>query len=154
MNDSLQYIIFSIDTRNFAIPIDAVERIIHAVEITFIPDSPFIMSGVINMEGAIISVINMRRCFNIPDCEIRESNRFIIVRSDRMMLALIADSVSDILKVPCSDFIDNKQIFEGLSQTTGAIRREDGVIPIIDINQLINIQDGAAFNNEAEEGQI
>lgn len=154
MKNPNQYIIFLLDNRSFAIPVKVVERVIHAVEITVIPDSPFIMSGVINMEGAIISVISMRRCFNIPDRDIKENDRFIIVRSDRMLLALIADSVSEILEVSLNDVVDSENIFEGLSQTKGAIRRENGVIPILEINQLIDIHDGMPLNKEAEDGQV
>jgi purine-binding chemotaxis protein CheW len=148
MNDLNQYIVFLIDNRRFAIPIEMVERVIHAVEITLIPDSPYMMSGVINMEGTVISVIGIRRCLNITYREIQLNDRFVIVQGGGKKLALIVDSVSDMLSVSGEDIVEREELYEGLTLTKEAIRRDDGVIPVLDVDQLPVFGDEKIRDNE------
>lgn len=44
-----QVVVFTLEGQQYALPLSAVERIVHAVEITPLPKAPEIVLGVINM---------------------------------------------------------------------------------------------------------
>jgi purine-binding chemotaxis protein CheW len=144
------YIIFMLEDRSFALPVKVVERIIHAVEITPLPDSTEIAPGLINMGGEIIRVINIRKSLNIPERKIKSSDRFIIVKADEKRVALIADSVGDILNVPNDDVIKSETINERSLRITGTIRLEKGVIPILDIDWIFTLHEGTLPHETAQ----
>jgi hypothetical protein len=54
--------------------------------------------------------------------------------------------------VPPDDITENEKIFEGLSQTVGAIRRTDSVIPVINIDRFLNIYHEKPAEDKAEHG--
>ena len=141
MNKPNLYITFLLDDRSFALAVNIVERVIHAVEITPLPDSSKIKPGVINMEGEVISVMNIRGSLNMAEREISAGDRFIIVNTARRRVVLIADSVDDILKVPDEDMVKAEMICEGLRRITGAIRANERVVPILDIDQFYSLYD-------------
>ncbi len=47
--------------------LEAVERIVRAVEVMRLPYSPEIVIGVVNVEGNILPVLNLRKRFGFPD---------------------------------------------------------------------------------------
>ena len=64
MNGSLQtvtdqIVVFSLDELLYALPLQAVVRVIHAVEIRHLPEAPEIISGIINVQGRIIPVADI-----------------------------------------------------------------------------------------------
>jgi len=140
MNKPDRYLTFKLDERFFALPVTEIERIIHAVEITSLPDSSDLVTGVINMEGETICVIDIRSTLNISKHEIRTSDRFIIVNTERRRFALIADSIEDILKIQDEDIVKAEMIWEGLPRITGTLRVEWGVIPVLNIEQFFSQQ--------------
>jgi purine-binding chemotaxis protein CheW len=64
-------ILFSLDERRFALPLRSVERVVRAVDITPLPDAPQMVLGVIDVQGEIVSVINLRRRCRMPERELQ-----------------------------------------------------------------------------------
>jgi purine-binding chemotaxis protein CheW len=75
MNRFFPLVVFTLDARRYAVPLSTVERIIRAVEITPLPQAPEIVLGVINVQGRIIPVVNTRKRFRLPECDIRLSDQ-------------------------------------------------------------------------------
>ena len=64
-----QLVIFNLDDQKFALFLSAVMRIIRVVEITSLPKAPDIVLGIIDVQGGIIPVMGVRKCFRIPKRE-------------------------------------------------------------------------------------
>ena len=58
-------LVFALDEPRYALPLSAVERVVRAVEITPLPNAPAIIQGAINVQGAIIPVVNIRESFSL-----------------------------------------------------------------------------------------
>ncbi len=140
MNKPDRYLTFRLDERIFAIPVTVIERIIHAVEITSLPDTSDLIPGVINMEGETLCVIDIRSSLNIPKHAVRSSDRFIIINTERRRFALITDSIEDILKTEDEDIVQSEMIWDGLKRITGTIRLDGNIIPILSIEQFFSQQ--------------
>lgn len=78
-----QSVVFSLDTRLYAISLSAVRRVVQAVELTPLPNAPPIVKGVINLGGLIIPVVNIRRRFRLPERELELSDQFIVATALR-----------------------------------------------------------------------
>ena len=77
MEQSNQYVVFTLDEQRYALHLAAVERIIPVVEITPLPKAPDLVLGIINVGGQIIPVIDTRKRFRLPERELNLSDVLI-----------------------------------------------------------------------------
>jgi purine-binding chemotaxis protein CheW len=96
-----QLVVFLLEGQRYALRLAAVERVVRAVEITPLPQAPEIVLGMINVEGRIVPVVNMRNRFGRPERAIELSDQFIIARTSRRAVALVVDSVNEV--VACTE---------------------------------------------------
>jgi purine-binding chemotaxis protein CheW len=100
---------FTLDEPRYALYLSAVERVVRAVEITLLPKAPDIVLGVINWQGKIIPVIDVRKRFRLPEREMDPDDRFIIARAAQRQVALAADSVVGIRELTDQEMVSAKQ---------------------------------------------
>ena len=62
--------------------------------------SPDFLEGVINLRGEVLPVVDQRRRFDLPEFAGTDSQRLIVVRTERHRAGLIVDSVSEVLRAP------------------------------------------------------
>lgn len=63
---------------------------------------PFVM-GIVNVRGRIVSIIDMRRFFDLPVVGLSNLNRVIVVRDGKMEFGLLADSIVGMRSLPLKD---------------------------------------------------
>ena len=80
MNLADQYLIFILDQKRFALGLSGVDKVIRAVELNPLPDNQDLLLGLINMQGRIIPILNIRKHFYLPSREIDVSDRIIYLR--------------------------------------------------------------------------
>ncbi len=90
------YFVFTIETKHYALELSAVEKVIRAVELISLPESPDRVMGLINLRGKMIPVFNIRKKLRIPEREIGPEDRIIISRLSEYPLAFIADTVEGV----------------------------------------------------------
>ena len=78
-----QIVVFTLRDRRHGLPLSAVERIVRVVEVTSLPKAPDIVLGVVNVQGRVIPVINVRRRFRLPEREIALTDHMLIARTTR-----------------------------------------------------------------------
>jgi purine-binding chemotaxis protein CheW len=141
-----QVVVFTLEGQQYALPLSAVERIIHAVEITPLPKAPDIVLGVINMQGKIIPVINIRKRFRLPEREIKLRDQLIVANTSRQTVALVADEVSGVIERSEQEIISAEKIFPGMGYVKGVVKLEDGMILIHDIDKFLSLGEEKAIN--------
>jgi purine-binding chemotaxis protein CheW len=70
MNKATQLVVFALDEQRYALRLTAVERIVRAVEVTPLPKAPQIVLGVIDAQGRIIPVVDVRQRFRLTEREV------------------------------------------------------------------------------------
>ena len=60
---------FALNEQRYALRLAIVERIVRMVEITPLPNAPDIVLGVVNLQGRIIPIFNIRRRFGLEERE-------------------------------------------------------------------------------------
>lgn len=60
---------------------------------TALPGTPTFVLGIINVRGQILSVIDLKRFFNLPVKGLGDLNKVIILRNDRMEFGILADAI-------------------------------------------------------------
>jgi purine-binding chemotaxis protein CheW len=151
MNRLIRLVHFNLDDQKYALFLSAVVRIIRVVEITGLPKAPEIVLGVINMHGLIIPVFDIRKRFRLPQREMQLDDQLIIASTSKRTVALLVDSVSDVIDIPEEKIIAGEKILPGLEYVEGVVKTEDGMILIHDLEQFLSLQEEKALHEALEE---
>ena len=137
---------FAIAEKRFAIPLTLVDRVIRAVEVTTVPDSPPVIHGIIDFHGRVIPVINLRKRFGMEQKPVEPDDRFIITNVDDLTIALVVDEVEEVVKPDEKEIIQIDMIMPGdkLNQTKNSgfdmakfLRNDTGILIIYDLKMLL-----------------
>ena len=151
MNRLIRFVNFNLDDQKYALFLSAVVRIIRVVEITGLPKAPEIVLGVINMHGLIIPVFDIRKRFRLPQREMQLDDQLIIASTSKRTVALLVDSVNDVIEIPEEKIIAGEKILPGLEYVEGVVKTEDGMILIHDLEQFLSLQEEKALHEALEE---
>jgi purine-binding chemotaxis protein CheW len=99
-DDEEQLVVFRLGQEEFGVPIDSVQEIVRVPEaLTRVPQAPAFVEGVINLRGAVLPVIDLRRRLGLEAIERSDRQRIMVFLIDRVCTGFIVDSVAEVLKV-------------------------------------------------------
>ena len=139
-------VVITLDEQRYALRIAAVERIARMVEITPLPAAPPAVSGMVNVQGRILPVYDLRRRFGLPQREIALTDQFIIARTARRPVALVADAVTEVIACAESDLIAAENILPGVAYVEGVVKLKDGLILIHSLDKFLSLEEEQALN--------
>ena len=103
-----QFVIFVLGTETYGVPIAAVAEVIRLPEqVTRLPNGPRFVTGLINLRGKPVPLIDQRHRFDAPPPEKDlQQPRVLIVQVGELTLGFVVDEVSEILSVEPQDIVD------------------------------------------------
>lgn len=95
-----KYLTFEIDNEKYGIDISHVIEIITICAITWVPETPDFLKGVINLRGSIIPVIDARLRFKKPEKEYDSLTCIIVIEYENYTVGVIVDTVNEVMYIP------------------------------------------------------
>jgi purine-binding chemotaxis protein CheW len=89
----LEVVEFVLGTEHYAIESSHIREIFTLSEFTPLPCAPAFVLGLVNVRGQILSIINIKKLFDLPEKGLTELNKIIIVHARHMELGILADAV-------------------------------------------------------------
>lgn len=90
-------VVFALGEVRFALSTSVIERVVRAVEVSPIPDAPPGVTGVINLHGRVLPVLEIRPRFGLEPREIQVSDHLVIVHAGEGTVALAVDAPVDVV---------------------------------------------------------
>jgi len=149
--ESLQLVVFNLDDQRYALYLPCVERAIRMVEITPLPKAPDIVLGLVNVHGEVMPVLNIRRRFRLPEREAELGDQLIIARTARRRVALVVDTVNDVLALPPGELVAPETILPQLEHVEGVVKLDDGMVFIQDLDRFLSLDEEQALEAAIEE---
>jgi purine-binding chemotaxis protein CheW len=150
MNRLIRLVHFNLDDRKYALFLSAVIRIIRVVEITILPKAPEIVAGIINLQGQVIPVFDIRMRFQLPAKEVQLSDQMIIAAAGKWTVALPVDSVDDVIEIPEEKIITPERILPELEYVEGVMKTEGGMVLIHDLERFLSLPEEKALSEAME----
>lgn len=110
---------------------------IPAAALTQIPQAPDIVLGVLDLQGDVIPVINLRRRFSLPEKRIGCEDQFVIARTGRLTMALPVDGTEGVIDRDPEALTPAEGIVPGTQYLAGVTRTADGLVLIHDLDTLL-----------------
>jgi purine-binding chemotaxis protein CheW len=136
-----QLTVFCLDEQRYALPLARVDRIVRAAEVTPLPKAPDVVLGVIDVNGTVLPVLNMRRKFHLAEREIGTDDHFLIARTQRRRVALLIDKAQDVIAVPTVEIVNGDQIAPDIEQVRGVAKLADGLVLIHDLESFLSLEE-------------
>jgi purine-binding chemotaxis protein CheW len=147
-----KYLTFALGHEEYGLEILKVREIIGFMEITAVPRTPSYVKGVINLRGQVISVVDTRAKFGMPQTQRTDGTCVIVVEiaadQHKLSIGMIVDHVCEVLNVPAEQIEPPPQF--GSSVDTDFIRGMgkvgNSVKILLDIDKVLG---GHALRAEA-----
>jgi purine-binding chemotaxis protein CheW len=136
-----QIVVFTLDEQLYALPLPAVIKVIHVIEIRHLPKAPEIISGIINVRGRIIPVVDIRKRLGMVVREIDPNDRLIVADTGKREVAILVDSVTGITDLEPKQMARSKNAEPFAEHISGVAKTEDGLILIYDLAGFLSIDE-------------
>ena len=149
-----QLVTFRLGDDHFAADIHAVERVLRFQDPTPVPNVPDWVDGVIEYQGRVVPVINLRRRFGLEGAPPLSGTRIIILSTPDGWVGVVVDSVMEVASVPAAQIAPPPPLFRGLSAdyVRGIVRRHDRLGILLDTARLLTATEPLALAGAEEEG--
>lgn len=101
--ERLEVLEFLLAYERYGIEMSWVQETLPLKELTPVPCTPPFVAGVINVRGRIVSVLDIKRFFDLPQRGLTDLNRVIILQDRGMEFGILADAVCGVRSVPLAE---------------------------------------------------
>ena len=98
--DAIEVIEFVLAQERYAVESAYVREIYPLHELTPLPCTPPFVLGIVNVRGQILSVIDIKKFFDLPEKGLTDLNKVIVLRSESMEFGILADLIVGTRVVP------------------------------------------------------
>jgi len=140
-----ELVVFTLDTQRYAVSLSAVQRVVRMVEITPLPHTPDVVLGVINAQGRVIPVVDIRRRFRLPIRQPCASDQLLLARTAKRTVGLVVDAVSEVVVPSGQEVIGGEAILAHLPYVSGVVKHPDGLILIHDLDACLSLEEEQAL---------
>jgi purine-binding chemotaxis protein CheW len=132
----LRLVVFRLQGIEHAVRVEDVVEVLRMVAITPVAEAPPWVSGVIDLRGRVIPVIDLRRRLGMAEREPDLSTPILVVRSQSVTAGLVADEVVEVLALPSEAALSPPGATAPLSSVSSAIRHADRLLLILDVDRV------------------
>ncbi|UFS69599.1 chemotaxis protein CheW [Geomonas sp. RF6] len=120
------------------------QRVVRAAAVTPLPKAPAVVLGILDLQGTVAPVFDLRKRFALPEREILPDDQFIIARAGARTVVLAVDEATEVL---CGEnaIIPPDQIQHGTGYLSGVTRTAAGLVLIHDLESFLSLEEEATL---------
>ncbi|MFD2116808.1 chemotaxis protein CheW [Paenibacillus yanchengensis] len=144
MSEELKVIVFALGNEEYGIEVDKVQTIERMLPITRVPKTAPFIKGVINLRGSVIPVIDLRGRFSLPETEVNEHSRIIVVKVNDIEVGFIVDAANDVIDIDTSTIDNPPEIVGGIkAKYLHGIAKigEERLLIMLNLQEVLNKQE-------------
>lgn len=138
-----QLVVFRLADEDYGLNIETVREIIRLQAVTYVPDSPDFVEGLINLRGSVTPVVELRKRFGVELTEATSQTRIVVVDIGGENIGIIVDEVSEVLRIsedaiePTSAVITTEDSY----YIDGIAKLGDRLLILLDLERVLSVAD-------------
>jgi purine-binding chemotaxis protein CheW len=116
LRDSITVIEFVLASESYAFESRFVAEIHALKELTALPCTPAFIRGIVNVRGRVMSVVDLKRFFDLPATGLTDLDKLIILRSDAMEFGVLADAIVGARVIPLGNVQQSLPTLTGIRE--------------------------------------
>lgn len=134
----LHSVIFSLAGEEYAVPIRSVREVLRLQPIGRVPGVPDHVTGVINVRGQVMPVIDARSLIGLVRTEPSHSARILVIEAGKRMTGLLVDAVTQVAHIPENSLTSGEdKIGITVDFVQGISQWEDRLIILLDLDSAV-----------------
>jgi purine-binding chemotaxis protein CheW len=144
-----QLVVFNLGQEVYAVDIAMVKEIIQMLSITRVPGTPPSIEGVINLRGAVIPVVDLRKRFKLQAVERTKDTRIVIVTCRGQAVGIVVDSVAQVLRVPVDSIEASSNLFNENKQhyIQAIVKLAKQLVILLDMDHVLSREEVDIINS-------
>jgi purine-binding chemotaxis protein CheW len=135
----LKMITFRLGSDRYGVALDLVREIQRTGRITPVPTAPDFVTGIVNLRGSILSVIDIRVFFGLPAVVINEKTRILVVENKGLRLGILVERVDEITDIDVNGIKPPLSLDKGITEDyiKGIVTHGGDMFIIIDLERIL-----------------
>jgi purine-binding chemotaxis protein CheW len=128
---------FRLAYENYAVEARYVREICPLKDLRPLPGTPPFVLGLINVRGQILSVVDIKKFFDLPEKGLTDLNKVLILKSSQMEIGILADAVLSLRSIAPGDLEAPVPTLTGIraSFAKGVTR---GPMVLLDVEKILS----------------
>jgi purine-binding chemotaxis protein CheW len=140
-----QIAMFHVGAENFGISINIIKEIVRYPKITFVPKAPDYLTGLANLRGKVLPVIDSRKRLGMETAEVTDNTRVLVIDTGSSSMGVVVDKVAGVISIENMTVENPPLILTSGIDThyiNSVIKSEDGekIIMELDVDSLCAIE--------------
>jgi purine-binding chemotaxis protein CheW len=131
-----QVLVVHVATMRCGFVLDDVIEVLPAVQMAALPGAPEVIGGVIDLRGALVPVLDLRRRLGLPTRPPHVDDHVVVCTVGARSVAIWVDRAADVLTIARRDLAP----LDGVAQAgylPGVTRRDDGLMLVYDVRSFL-----------------
>lgn len=91
---------FFLAHEKYAVESRHVREVYPLENLTPLPCTPPFVLGIVNLRGEIVSVLDIKKFFDLPEQGLTDLNKVIVLESGQMLFGILADTIAGVRRIP------------------------------------------------------
>ena len=133
---------FLINGNFFGLDVSKVFALVKNVPVIRVPLASRFVKGLIQYRGQIITVISVRKVFDLPEIELNENSAHVIVRTRYGLVSFLVDELKDIEEITRNIRIEVPKVIQGVDRyfVSQAYRIDETLLLILDSEKVVEFR--------------
>lgn len=114
--DALEIVEFMLAHERYGVELSFVREIHPLTNLTPLPCTPAFVLGIVNLRGEIISVIDIKKFFDLPEKGLSDLNKVVVLQSATMHFGVLADAILGVRHVPVAEIQPSLPTLTGIRE--------------------------------------
>lgn len=137
---SIEVVEFLLAHERYAVESSSVREVYPLENLTPLPCTPAFVLGIVNLRGEIISVIDLRKFFDLAQTGLPDLNKVIVLESADMVFGILADAILGVRRIALADIQPSLPTLTGIRE-----KYLKGITPertvVLDVGKLLADED-------------
>jgi purine-binding chemotaxis protein CheW len=136
----LQWVTFRLENESYGINVMQVQEVLRHTEIAPVPGAPPYVLGIINLRGNVVTVIDTRSRFALPNAETTDQTRIVIIEAENQVVGILVDSVAEVVYLRQSEIETTPNVGndESAKFIQGVCHKNDELLILVDLEKLMS----------------
>lgn len=143
MTGTVQFCTFYLDQSLFGLDVLKVQEVIQRQEMTPMPLAPSMVLGLMNLRGTIVSCIDLRRRFGLPDPAADVDRINVVTQTGGGLASFEVDRIGDVVEVDAARFepVPDTVRGEASKLIDGVYKLEHALLLVLNAERVLDFED-------------
>jgi len=114
--DALEIVEFMLADEKYGVETCWVREVHPLTNLTPLPCTPAFVLGVVNLRGEIVSVIDVKKFFELPEKGLTDLNKVVVLQAEAMRFGVLADAVLGVRRIPVAELQPSLPTLTGIRE--------------------------------------